>query len=52
MKRCVTRGLTLAVSQFNRKRSAGDGLQNVCRDCNRSRARSQVEYLLSHPCVA
>jgi hypothetical protein len=39
MKRCVTCGLTLEVSNFNRKRSATDGLQNICRDCNRARAR-------------
>jgi hypothetical protein len=39
MKRCVTCGQTMAINQFNRKRSAKDGLQNVCRDCNRTRAR-------------
>ena len=29
----------LASVEFNRKRSAPDGLQNVCRECNRARAR-------------
>jgi hypothetical protein len=39
MKRCVTCGRTLLLKEFNRKRSAVDGLQNVCRECNRARAR-------------
>jgi protein-arginine kinase activator protein McsA len=39
MKRCVTCGQTLALIEFNRKRSAADGRQNVCRACNRARAR-------------
>lgn len=39
MKRCVTCGDTLPLEQFNRKRAAADGLQNVCRECNRARAR-------------
>ena len=39
MKPCVTCGRTLATTQFNRKQSAVDGLQNVCRECNRERAR-------------
>lgn len=39
MKRCVTCGETHPLSEFNRKRSAADGLQNVCRACNRAGAR-------------
>jgi hypothetical protein len=39
MKPCVACGRTLSTAQFNRKRSALDGLQNVCRECNRERAR-------------
>lgn len=39
MKRCVTCHRTLVLDEFNRKRSAVDGLQNVCRECNRARAR-------------
>ena len=39
MKRCVTCGTFLELAEFNRKRSSADGHQNVCRACNRSRAR-------------
>lgn len=39
MKPCVTCGRTLATTHFNRKQRAIDGLQNVCRECNRERAR-------------
>lgn len=40
MKRCVLCRRELLSSEFNRKRAARDGRQNVCRDCNRARARS------------
>lgn len=39
MKRCVTCREELSDSSFNRKSASPDGLQNVCRDCNRARAR-------------
>jgi hypothetical protein len=39
MKRCVTCRRMLPPVEFNRKRSSQDGLQNVCRTCNRARAR-------------
>ena len=39
MKRCVTCRRVLPYTDFNRKRSSADGLQNVCRECNRMRAR-------------
>jgi hypothetical protein len=39
MKSCVTCRRTLPLSEFNRKRAASDALQNVCRECNRERAR-------------
>ena len=39
MKRCVTCGVARPFAEFNRKRASPDGLQNVCRDCNRERAR-------------
>jgi hypothetical protein len=39
MKRCVTCHQTLELGEFNRKASAPDGLQNVCRECNRASAR-------------
>lgn len=39
MKRCVTCRRELTPDEFNRKRASRDGRQNVCRDCNRERAR-------------
>lgn len=39
MKRCVTCGLEREITEFNRRRRSADDLQNVCRECNRARAR-------------
>lgn len=39
MKRCVTCGAHRPHAEFNLKQASSDGLQNVCRDCNRMRAR-------------
>jgi hypothetical protein len=39
VKRCVTCRRELDPDDFNRKRASPDGRQNVCRDCNRERAR-------------
>ena len=39
MKRCVMCRQELSVSSFNRRSASPDGLQNVCRECNRARAR-------------
>lgn len=39
MKKCVLCQTSKELSGFNKKRSAPDGLQNVCRECNRARSR-------------
>ncbi|WP_164234426.1 hypothetical protein [Microbacterium hydrocarbonoxydans] len=39
MKRCGTCGETKARTEFNRKASRADGLQEVCRTCNRESSR-------------
>jgi hypothetical protein len=39
VKRCVTCGAHRPTAEFNRKKTSPDGLQNVCRECNRTRAR-------------
>jgi hypothetical protein len=39
VKRCVICRQTLSLDGFNRKVGAPDGLQNVCRECNRASAR-------------
>jgi hypothetical protein len=39
MKRCGTCGETKPISEFNRKASRADGLQEVCRECNRDSSR-------------
>lgn len=38
-KRCGTCGQSKPLSEFNRKASRPDGLQEVCRDCNRESSR-------------
>jgi hypothetical protein len=39
MKACTLCRRSREISDFNRKRASPDGLQNVCRDCNRAQAR-------------
>jgi hypothetical protein len=39
MKRCTLCRNDLPLAEFNRKAKSPDGLQNVCRECNRARAR-------------
>lgn len=39
LKRCGTCGMSKPVTDFNRKSSRTDGLQEVCRDCNRESSR-------------
>lgn len=39
MKTCTICTLSFPLDQFNRKSSAKDGLQNVCRPCNRASSR-------------
>lgn len=41
LRRCGTCGQLKRLSEFNRKSSRADGLQEVCRECNR---RSSREY--------
>jgi len=38
MKRCTLCNADRPLEAFNRKRRSRDGLQNVCRDCNRARS--------------
>ena len=40
MKRCGTCRKSKPLSDFNRKRKASDGLQEVCRECNRASSRA------------
>lgn len=40
MKRCGTCGQMKPLTEFNRKSSRADGLQEVCRDCNRASSRA------------
>lgn len=39
MKRCTICKQAYELTEFNRKRSSSDGLQDVCRECNRASAR-------------
>lgn len=39
MKRCVICGQVRQLDEFNRRAASPDGLQNVCRGCNRASAR-------------
>jgi hypothetical protein len=39
VKRCSLCRAEQPLAAFDRKRASADGLQNVCRDCNRARAR-------------
>lgn len=39
MKTCTICGRNLPVGEFNKKKSSFDGLQNVCRGCNRERSK-------------
>jgi hypothetical protein len=38
-KVCTTCKQSRTLTEFNMRRRSRDGLQNICRDCNRSRAR-------------
>lgn len=39
MKTCTLCKQEKSLAEFNRNKQRSDGLQNVCRDCNRSRSR-------------
>lgn len=39
MKKCTICKKTLELTEFNKKKRNKDGLQNVCRECNREKSR-------------
>lgn len=49
MKRCSICKIEQSLAEFNKKKLAKDGLQTVCRTCNRARSRRyHAEHLEEH----
>lgn len=48
LKRCGTCGTSKPGTDFNRKSSRADGLQEVCRDCNRESSRRYYAHRREH----
>lgn len=48
MKKCGTCQTSKPLTDFNRKTSRADGLQEVCRDCNRASSRTYYQQNRTH----